>query len=80
MSKKKDLQKKTRKASRRQIEQLAAQIADEMAVGLFGRTEEYAANVGRYYSIAVDELLKLSARVELDPESEVFSFSDNGKE
>ena len=48
MSKKKDLQKKTRKASRRQIEQLAAQIADEMAVGLFGRTEKYAANVGRY--------------------------------
>lgn len=77
MSKKKEQEKKTRKASRRQIEQLAAQIADEMAVGLFGRTEEYAANVGRYYSIAVDELLKLSARVELDPESEVFSFSDN---
>lgn len=77
MSKKKEQEKKTRKASRWQIEQLAAQIADEMAVGLFGRTEEYAANVGRYYSIAVDELLKLSARVELDPESEVFSFSDN---
>lgn len=75
MSKKKDLQKKTRKASRRQIEQLAAQIADEMAVGLFGRTEKYAANVGRYYSIAVGELLKLTAGVELDPESEVFSFS-----
>ena len=75
MSKKKDLQKKTRKASRRQIAQLAAQIADEMAVGLFGRTEKYAANVGRYYSIAVGELLKLTAGVELDPESEVFSFS-----
>ncbi len=77
MSKKKEQEKKTRKVSRKQIEQLAAQIADEMAVGLFGRTEEYAANVGRYYSIAVDELLKLSARVELDPESEVFSFSDS---
>lgn len=75
MSKKKEKERPKRKARRNQIEWLAAQIADEMAIGLFGRTEEYAEHVGQYYTAAVDELLKLSARVELDAENEVFSFN-----
>lgn len=77
MSKKKEKERTKRKAGRNQIEWLAAQIADEMAVGLFGRTEEYAEHVAQYYTAAVDELLKLSARTELDAESEVFSFSSS---
>lgn len=75
MSKKKEKERPKRKAGRNQIEWLAAQIADEMAAGLFGRTEEYAEHVAQYYTAAVDELLKLSARVELDAENEVFSFN-----
>lgn len=75
MSKKKEKERPKRKAGRNQIEWLTAQIADEMAIGLFGRTEEYADHVGQYYTTALDELLKLSARVELDAENEVFSFN-----
>lgn len=75
MSKKKEKERPKRKAGRNQIEWLIAQIADEMAIGLFGRTEEYADHVGQYYTTALDELLKLSARVELDAENEVFSFN-----
>ena len=75
MSKKKEKERPRRKAGLNQIEWLSAQIADEMAIGLFGRTEEYADHVGQYYTAAVDELLKLSARVELDAENEVFSFN-----
>ena len=75
MSKKKEKERPKRKARRNQIEWLTAQIADEMAIGLFGRTEEYADHVGQYYTTALDELLKLSARVELDAENEVFSFN-----
>jgi len=75
MSKKKEKERPKRKAGRNQIEWQTAQIADEMAIGLFGRTEEYADHVGQYYTTALDELLKLSARVELDAENEVFSFN-----
>ena len=47
MSKKKEKERPKRKAGRNQIEWLTAQIADEMAIGLFGRTEEYADHVLR---------------------------------
>lgn len=77
MSKKKEKERPKRKAGRNQIEWLAAQIAAEMAVGLFGRTEEYAEHVAQYYTAAVDALLKLSASTELDAESEVFSFNSS---
>lgn len=70
------MSKKKKKPNRR-IEKIAAQMAQEMAVGLFGRTEEYAYHVGQYFTAAVDALLDLAADKSIDPTSEVFSFSDN---
>lgn len=49
---------------------------DKYASGLFLRTEQYADRVRRHYASAVDELLKISANVNLSPE-ETFSFADN---
>lgn len=70
------MSKKKKKPNRR-IEQIAAQMAQEMAVGLFGRTEEYAYHVGQLFTAAVDALLDLAADKSIDPTSEVFSFSDS---
>jgi len=70
------MSKKKKKPNRR-IEQIAAQMAQEMAIGLFGRTEEYAYHVGQLFTAAVDALLDLAADKSIDPTSEVFSFSDS---
>ena len=72
MSKKK--RKKTRRAD---IERLAAIIAQDMGKGLFGRTEEYVGHIGQLFTAACDALTKLAAGTDLDPATEVFSFSDS---
>ena len=49
---------------------------DKYAVGIFKRTEGYADKVRQHFESAVDELLKISSRMNLD-EDEVFSFSSS---
>lgn len=49
---------------------------DKYVAGLFGRTEQYAENVRKYYAYAVDELLKISANQSLEM-GDLFAFKDN---
>ena len=69
--------KKNIQARRADIERLVAIIAQDMGEGLFGRTEAYVERVGQLFTAATDALTKLAANTDLDPATEVFSFSDS---
>ena len=51
---------------------------DKYTLGLFKRVEDYTDKVRKYYVIATDALLALSAKADLKPD-ELFSFADNPK-